>query len=64
MAIDYHGKATIWLLHRNGSQRQRKRLVRPFLLLGLDSDNGSEFINQHLHRYCQRERITFTRSRT
>lgn len=35
----------------------------PFLLLGLDSDNGSEFINDTLLRYCQAEHITFTRSR-
>jgi len=41
--------------------RIRQRL--PFPLLGLDSDNGSEFINQHLYNYCQRMRITFTRSR-
>ena len=39
----------------------RRRL--PFPLLGLDSDNGSEFINHHLYAYCQREEITFTRSR-
>jgi len=42
--------------------RIRKRL--PFPMLGLDSDNGSEFINQHLYTYCQREGITFTRSRS
>jgi hypothetical protein len=35
----------------------------PFPLLGLDSDNGSEFINDTLFRYCQSEGITFTRSR-
>jgi hypothetical protein len=35
----------------------------PMPLLGLDSDNGSEFINQSLYGYCQREGITFTRSR-
>ncbi len=35
----------------------------PFPLLGLDSDNGSEFINHHLYAYCQRNGITFTRSR-
>ena len=35
----------------------------PFPLLGLDSDNGSEFINHHLFAYCQRKTITFTRSR-
>jgi len=35
----------------------------PFPLLGIDSDNGSEFINHHLIRYCEREDICFTRSR-
>ncbi len=35
----------------------------PFPLLGLDSDNGSEFINMHLFRYCTERGITFTRSR-
>ena len=35
----------------------------PFPLLGLDSDNGSEFNNQHLYSYCQRNEIIFTRSR-
>ncbi len=35
----------------------------PFALLGLDSDNGSEFLNAHLVRYCTQEQITFTRSR-
>jgi hypothetical protein len=39
------------------------RLDLPFPLLGLDSDNGSEFINDTLLRYCQSEQITFTRSR-
>ena len=35
----------------------------PFPLLGLDSDNGSEFINDQLFRWCEKEGITFTRSR-
>lgn len=35
----------------------------PFPLLGIDSDNGSEFINDLLYRYCLTEKITFTRSR-
>ncbi len=34
----------------------------PFSILGLDSDNESEFINAHLLRYCEEEHITFTRS--
>jgi len=44
-----------------GIHHIRERL--PFPLLGLDSDNGSEFINQDLARWCHREGITFTRSR-
>jgi hypothetical protein len=35
----------------------------PFPLLGLDSDNGSEFINDQLYRWCASNEITFTRSR-
>ena len=35
----------------------------PFDIIGIDSDNGSEFINNHLVRYCARNEITFTRSR-
>jgi len=49
---------------RVGAAVHRVRQRLPFPLLGLDSDNGSEFINQHLYRYCQREEITFTRSRS
>ncbi len=36
----------------------------PFPFLGSDSDNGSEFINQHLYNYCRQNGITFTRSRS
>ena len=35
----------------------------PYPLLGLDSDNGSEFINHDLKRHCEQEHITFTRCR-
>jgi hypothetical protein len=47
---------------RVGVHRIRQRL--PFALLGLDSDNGSEFINRHMYSYCMDEKITFTRSRS
>lgn len=40
----------------------RKRLPMP--LLGIDSDNGGEFINQNLYGYCLKNNITFTRSRS
>ena len=35
----------------------------PYPLLGLDSDNGSEFINHDLKRHCEQAQITFTRCR-
>ena len=46
---------------RDAVQEVRRQL--PFPLLGIDSDNGSEFINGILYTYCNDERITFTRSR-
>jgi hypothetical protein len=52
-------KAQIWVFE--ALQELRERL--PFPVLGLDSDNGSEFINHHLIRFCKQERIAFSRSR-
>jgi len=55
------------LLHRSQQAvSQAIHLMRqrlPFLLLGIDSDKGSEFLNDLLYRYCLDEKITFTRSR-
>jgi hypothetical protein len=53
------GKAQLRV--RQAVHRMRQRL--PFPLLGIDSDNGSEFINQCFYNYCRQEKITFTRSR-
>lgn len=39
----------------------RERL--PFKMLGLDNDNGVEFINWLLKSYCEKYQITFTRIR-
>jgi len=36
----------------------------PFPIRGIDSDNGSEFINAHLLRYCAERKLKFTRSRS
>ena len=52
-------KAQVWTLA--GVQKIKAKL--PFPLLGIDSDNGSEFINQTLYDFCQEHKITFTRSR-
>ena len=52
-------KAAIWVAQAiDDAARQF-----PFQILGIDSDNGSEFINAHLFNYCQANKITFTRSR-
>lgn len=42
---------------------EKMRQSLPFPLRGIDSDNGSEFINFQLKRYCDRRRIQFTRGR-
>jgi len=52
-------KARRWVLET----LQDVRTGLPFALLGLDCDNGSEFINEELLLYCQSEHLTFTRSR-
>jgi hypothetical protein len=41
----------------------RIRAHLPVALRGIDSDNGEEFINDQLWRYCDHEQITFTRGR-
>jgi len=58
--IALKNKAQVWVFA--GIKRIEGRLH--FSILGLDSDNGSEFINAHLLRYCEENQITFTRSRS
>ena len=48
---------------RVGAAVDHIRTRLPMPLVGLDSDNGSEFINRSLLEYCRRHTITFTRSR-
>jgi site-specific recombinase XerD len=42
---------------------QQARALFPFPILGLDVDNGGEFLNELLMHYCEAEQITFTRGR-
>jgi hypothetical protein len=42
---------------------EEMRDALPFDLMGIDSDNGSEFINGQLYRYCKDQGIQFTRGR-
>ncbi len=57
--IAVRNKAQKWVFE--AIEQMRKRF--PFPLLGIDSDNGGEFINNNLRRYCECNEITFTRSR-
>jgi len=42
---------------------QRARTLFPFPILGIDTDNGGEFLNEEVVAYCEQEQITFTRGR-
>lgn len=64
--------STGWTVNRSVRNKAQKHVftalmhvmeVFPFPIIGIDSDNGSEFINQELLRFCQEQQITFTRSR-
>lgn len=64
--------ATGWTENRSVPTKEAKCVLRaleaiantmPFPLLGVDSDNGSEFINVYLFMWCRKREITFTRSR-
>jgi len=52
-------KAAIWV----AEAMEHVAGVFPFEIVGIDSDNGSEFINAHFYEWCTSRRITFTRSR-
>jgi hypothetical protein len=42
---------------------EQARTLFPFPLLGIDTDSGSEFLNEELIAYCEQEQLTFTRGR-
>jgi hypothetical protein len=63
--------ATGWTVNRSVPNKAQKHVfslqhilaVFPFPVIGIDSDNGSEFINNELFEFCVQHHITFTRSR-
>lgn len=64
--------ATGWTENRSVPDRAAKCVLAalneiartmPFPILGVDCDNGSEFINEHLLGWCQGREITFTQAR-
>ena len=70
--LDFTDIATGWMERRAVLGRPQERTHQalkdirdnlPFALLGIDSDNDSAFINHQLWRWCDAEKIDFTRSR-
>ena len=65
VATGWSEQGAIWGKGEQATRDQMEviRTRLPFRLLGLDPDNGSEFINWQLLRYCKKHGITLTRSR-
>jgi hypothetical protein len=57
LALLMHGQEAVL------SGLEEARRLFPFPILGLDTDNGSEFLNSELLRYCRDQKISFTRCR-
>lgn len=64
--------ATGWTENRSVPTKEAKCVLAalndiankmPFPILGVDSDNGAEFINVYLFLWCRNRKITFTRAR-
>jgi len=64
--------ATGWTVNRSVPNKSAVRVTEaiehccrqfPIPIRGIDSDNGSEFINAHLLEWCEAREITLTRSR-
>ncbi len=65
--LDTNWDECVAFLGRGENNAQKALLLikgrLPFQMKGIDSDNGEEFINWHMYRWCQKEEITFTRCR-
>ena len=64
--------ATGWTENRSVPSKEAKCVLgalesiankMPFPIMGVDSDNGAEFINVYLFLWCRKREITFTRAR-
>lgn len=66
VATGWHEPMAVWGKgqDRVGGAIHHIRERLPVPMLGLDSDNGSEFINRSLFSYCARNHITLTRARS
>ena len=65
IATGWSEQSAIWGKGERATLEQFKKIESrlPFKILGIDPDNGGEFINWHLFRHCQNHNYNFTRSR-
>ena len=67
IATGWTEQRAVWGKGETGVVEQIKHVetILPFPILGFDSDNGSEFLNDHLVRYFtnRKQPVQFTRSR-
>jgi hypothetical protein len=57
LSLQYHSQETVL------AALQQARLLFPFPILGIDTDNGGEFINEAVIAYCEQAHISFTQGR-
>lgn len=71
-SLNFTDIASTWTVGRAVVGKGQSRMVTameeisrslPFAIRGLDSDSGSEFINDHFVAFCRKHKFTFTRSR-
>jgi len=65
IASGWSEQAAIWGKSEKATSEQMDKIRQrlPFAMKGLDPDNGGEFINYQMHRYCKKHGISLTRSR-
>src|SRR5712692_272142 len=62
-AIPEHQSGPIKNIEASRARTAASAWAVPLPILGIDTDNGSEFINEELLAYCANEQLTFTRGR-
>lgn len=65
VATGYSRRRSVLGKGQLGVHRELKKLIMswPYPIWGIHTDNGSEFLNEHLVRFCKANAIKFTRSR-
>lgn len=65
IATGWNELSAIWGKGERNTLGQFKIIEKrlPFKILGIDPDNGGEFINWHMQKHCQKHNYNFTRSR-